>query len=125
MLGLMPGKDDSGRVLALTDVVGNGQPNTGLVNFALRNGLYGIGTWDLNIDYAGAGGQGSLAYSKAIVAALLKGQETSGEINGEEDLDNVNYGNVAIPIGKQPYTSNVFQAQPFPPADTHGSPNGG
>jgi hypothetical protein len=121
MLGLMPGKDDLGRVLALTDVVGNGQANTGLVNFALRNGLYGIGTWDLNIDYAGAGGQGSLAYSKAIVAALAKGQE----VGAEGDVDTVDYGTVASPIGKQPYTSNSFQVQSFPPADTHGSPNNG
>jgi hypothetical protein len=109
MLGLMPGADDIGQVLALTDVIGTGEPNTGLINtVVLRNGLYGVGTWDLNRDYAGVGGQSSLAYSNAIVLALVK------------NADIANYsGGKSAPLAKRPYSSNIFQREAPPP---HGPP---
>lgn len=67
-LGLMPGPDDQGRTLSIADA-------QALAQFAISKNLGGVMIWDLNRDFTGAGGQGSLAYTTAI-EQILWGSKT-------------------------------------------------
>ena len=63
MLGLMPGKDQMGNDLTLSDA-------QQLASFAMQTGLAGVMTWSLNLDYESQDGNGSEAYTNAIQNVL-------------------------------------------------------
>lgn len=63
VLGLMPGPDDMGHVLSLSD-------SMNLTTFAVVNGLQGVMTWDANIDATGPDGNTPYAYSLGIQSKL-------------------------------------------------------
>lgn len=63
ILGLMPGKDDSGRDLTLQNALN-------LTTFALQNNLLGVMTWDANNDSNGVDGNAPYAYSMGIQSIL-------------------------------------------------------
>lgn len=77
-LGLMPGFDDIGNKLTVSDAVA-------LAKWAQSIGLAGVMTWDLNRDYAGLEGAGSEAYSAGIMEALTA-QSKSDRYNVEKPL---------------------------------------
>lgn len=63
ILGLMPGKDDSGKNLTL-------QSALELTTFAKSKGLQGVMTWDANFDAGGIDGNAKYAYSLGIESTL-------------------------------------------------------
>lgn len=63
ILGLMPGKDDMGHVLSLSDALN-------LTAFAKTMNLQGVMTWDANIDSVGTDGNAPWAYTMGIQSAL-------------------------------------------------------
>lgn len=65
ILGLMPGKDDMNRDLALQDALN-------LTSFAANVNLQGVMIWDANIDSTGVDGNAPYAYSMGIQSILNK-----------------------------------------------------
>ena len=65
ILGLMPGEDDIGHDLTLQDALN-------LTSFSVSKGLYGIMTWDINIDSDGIDGNSPYSYSMGIQSILDK-----------------------------------------------------
>ena len=63
ILGLMPGKDDSGKDLTLQNALN-------LTSFAKSKNLQGVMTWDANIDSSGVDSNASYAYSLGIQSIL-------------------------------------------------------
>jgi len=63
ILGLMPGTDDTGKVLSLQDALN-------LTTFATQKGLQGVMTWDANIDSKGCDGNAPYAYCMGIEQQL-------------------------------------------------------
>jgi chitinase len=59
MLGLMPGQDDMGQDLTLSQA-------QQLASFAMQAGLAGVMTWSLNRDYESQDGNSSEAYTNSI-----------------------------------------------------------
>jgi chitinase len=65
ILGLMPGKDDISHDLTLQDTLN-------LCSFSLNKGLFGLMTWDINIDSDGIDGNAPYSYSMGIQSILNK-----------------------------------------------------
>lgn len=68
ILGLMPGKDDIGHNLSLSDALN-------LTTFAMNRSLQGVMTWDATIDSKGCDGNAPYAYSMGIISQQNKQYE--------------------------------------------------
>jgi chitinase len=69
ILGLMPGKDDSGKDLTLENALN-------LTSFAKSKNLQGVMTWDANIDSSCVDGNASYAYSLGIQSILNENKKS-------------------------------------------------
>lgn len=69
ILGLMPGEDDISHDLTLQDALN-------LTSFSLNKGLFGVMTWDINIDSDGIDGNSPYSYSMGIQTILNKNSKS-------------------------------------------------
>lgn len=80
-LGLMPGKDDLGKDLSLSDAVQ-------LAKWAASQGLKGVMTWDADNDANGIDGNAPFAYTNGIESVLPASTEIHqiGNVKGRKTL---------------------------------------
>ena len=102
ILGLMPGKDDSGRDLTL-------QYALNLTSFAKSKGLQGVMTWDANIDSRGVDGNAPYAYSLGIQSTLTTTtNSTITNTKGKnKNAPKSGGGEVVVKESKRSYLCNI------------------